>query len=357
MRSPVLYTAGMVRPTLAALCLAVAVPLWAGGPEQELCAAARSFGALSALPPLRLQAALTPPAMALPEIHSKLDFSGVAWPEALTPADRVAFALALNISGSFEGEDAWSNLTNDFDGQGLSLGLLNQTLGQGTLQPLLLRMRDQHPDALAVVFSSEHLKSLSGMLDRWQGSVRREAWPGTPARLSLLDEPAAAMQGAAPSPDGVSVSWAKAALYTDGGKTFDPAWKRELMNLAAHPGYVSIQIDAALGYHEQAAGYESRIGVRELRAYLMLFDVVVQNGGLYPDDLDDYAAYVKANPRATSTRKLQKLLALRLRHVRAKYAADVRSRKSAVILGTGTVHGAKRNLPVEYNYPPAWPYR
>jgi hypothetical protein len=300
---------------------------------------------------------LTPPATAVPEINSHLDFSGVAWPAQLTPQDRVAFALALNISGSFEGDDAWSNLTNDFDGQGLSLGLLNQNFGQGSLQPLLLRMRGQHPDTMSVLFSTDHLKSLSDMLDAWQGTVRSESWPGMPARLSLLDEPLAAMQSGEPSPDDASVAWAKAALYTDGGKTFDPVWKVELMNLAAHPQYVSMQIDAALGYHEKAAGYEARIGVRELRAYLMLFDVVVQNGGLYPDDLDDYAAYVKANPHAASTQKLQKLLALRLRHVRAKYVADVRLRKSAIITGTGTVHGAKRNLPVEYSYPPLWSYR
>ena len=339
----------MARYAFLALCLTLAAPVSAGEPD--------GFGALPALAPLRLASSLTPPATAVPEIDSHLDFSGVAWPAQLTPQDRVAFALALNISGSFEGEDAWSNLTNDFDGQGLSLGLLNQCLGQGSLQPLLLRMRGRHPESFVVIFSSGHLKSLSGMLDRWQGAARMESWSGAPARLSLLDEPLASMQSGSPSPDDASVAWAKAALYTDGGKTFDPVWKAELIKLAAHPEYVSIQIDAALGYHEKAAGYEARIGVRELRAYLMLFDVVVQNGGLYPDDLDDYAAYVKANPHATDTLKLQKLLALRLRHVRAKYVADVRSRKNALITGAGTVHGSKRNLPAEYSYPPLWVYR
>lgn len=319
---------------------------------------AADFGALPPREPLRLAAALTPPATAVPEINSKLDFTGVTWPESLTPQDRVAFALALNISGSFEGDQAWATISNDFDGQGVSLGLLNQNLGQGSLQPMLQRMRENHPDTMAVTFSSDHLKSLYDMLDSWQRAGKVEAFGALPKRLSLLDEPPVQMQDrTGPSADEDSVAWAERTLYTDGGKTFDPVWQAELVALAAHPQYVSYQLDAALGYHEKAAGYEALIKVRQLRAYLMLYDVVVQNGGLYEDDLDDYAAYVKANPKATSTQKLQKLLALRLRHVRPKYVADVKSRKNAIINGTGTVHGSRRNLPVEYNYPPLWPYR
>jgi hypothetical protein len=319
---------------------------------------AADFGALAPLEPLRLAAGLTPPATAVPEINSKLDFAGVTWPASLTPQDRVAFALALNISGSFEGEQAWATISNDFDGQGLSLGLLNQCLGQGSLQPMLQRMRENHPETMAVVFSSDHLKSLYGMLDAWQRAARAEVSEGTPKRLDWRDEPpVGTLDRTGPSADEDSVAWAERTLYTDGGVTFDPVWKAELTALAAHPQYVSYQLDAALRYHDKAAGYEAVIKVRELRAYLMLYDIVVQNGGLYQDDLDDYAAYVKANPKSTATQRLRKLLALRLRHVRPKYVADVRSRKNAIISGTGTVHGSRRNLPVEYNYPPEWPYR
>jgi hypothetical protein len=211
---------------------------------------------------------------------------------------------------------------------------------------------------MAVHFSVDHLQSLYGMLDSWRRTARGEAFGDAPKRLDWRDEPLVeARDRTGPSADEDSVAWAERTLYTDGGVTFDPVWKAELTALAAHPEYVSFQIDAALGYHEKAAGYESRIKVRELRAYLMLYDVVVQNGGLYPADLEDYDAYVKANPKSTSTQRLQKLLALRLRHVRPKYVADVKSRKNAIINGTGTVHGSRRNLPVEYNYPPLWPYR
>ncbi|MDD5629003.1 MAG: hypothetical protein PHU21_08060 [Elusimicrobia bacterium] len=340
----------------SALLALGAASLQAAGFEAERSAAALGFGGLPALP--RIQVAAGPvPGGRLPQIRSALDFSGVHWPEGLTEADRAAFEVALNISGSFEGNEGWVNLSNDFDGQGLSLGLLNQCLGQGSLQPLLLSLRQGHPETMDVIFSSDHLKSLSGMLDSWQSASGAEARSGAPERRSWLDEPVAAMRAAGPSPDEASVAWAEKNLYSDGGKTFDPVWKAEFIALAGNPEYVTLQIQAALGYHDKAVAYQSRVGVRELRAYLMLFDVVVQNGGLYPDDLDDYAAYVKANPHAKSAQKLQKLLALRLRHVRPKYVADVRSRKSAIIAGTGFVHGAKRDLPAEYGYDPLLVYR
>lgn len=278
-----------------------------------------------------------------------LDFSGVTWSDSLTVDDRKAIGIALNITGSYEGNTGWGNISDNFDGQGLSLGLLNQNLGQGSLQPLLIRMRDRHPEALKSLFSATHLKSLLGMLSQWEKGSKGLPEPRT---LSILDEP---RDAEALSINSDSVQWAKDNLYD--GSSFDPAWKKELTALAEHPDYVSYQIATAEGYHQKALGYQARIGIKEFRAYLMLFDIVVQNGSLYEDDLTDYEAWVKANPKATSTAKLKKLVELRVRHVREQYKNDVRNRKNTIIDGTGTVHGEKRNLPKEYSYDPLWAYR
>ena len=48
--------------------------------------------------------------------------------------------------------------------------------------------------------------------------------------------------------------------------------------------------------------------------------------------------------------KLEKLLALRLRHVKPQYVEDVRSRKQTIIDGTGLVHEVMRFLEKEYCY-------
>jgi len=265
--------------------------------------------------------------------------------------DRRAFGIALNVSGSFEGDTGWDNITGNFDGQGLSLGLLNQCLGQGSLQPLMIGLRTKHPEKFKSFFSPAHLKSLNGMLDGWHRS-------GGPkfvdSRRSLLDEPVG-FEAEAVSPNQASVNWAKANLYKDGA--FVPSWKKELQAMAASPEYVSLQIAAAHGYHLRALEYETQVGVREFRAYLMMFDVVVQNGSFYPEDLSEYASYAQAHPEAPSAEKLEKLLILRLRHVRQQYVKDVKARKGAIIHGKGVVHGESRDFPKEYSFDPLWAYK
>jgi hypothetical protein len=326
------------------LLLALSLPASALGPEAERFSAESWFRAFQGLHlhPLELRG---PAERAMPP----LDFSGVTWSESLTLDDRKALGIALNISGSYEGNSGWGNIANNFDGQGVSLGLLNQNLGQGSLQPMLIRMRDEHPDVLKAIFRPEHLKSLLAMLSRWEKASKLETPSPT---LSILDEPVDSGERSANSE---SVEWAEENLYDGFG--FDPVWKKELVALAEHPDYVSYQIAAAEGYHQKALKYQARIGIRELRAYLLLFDIVVQNGSLYEQDLTDYEAYVKANPSATSTQKLEKLVELRIRHVREEYKADVRARKKTIINGTGTVHGERRNLPKEYSYDPIQTYR
>src|ERR1035438_10073334 len=65
-------------------------------------------------------------------ICSGLDFAPVIWPPQLPKYQVESLELVLNIAGSYEGVRGWANLTNSFDDQGLSLGLLNQNLGQGS---------------------------------------------------------------------------------------------------------------------------------------------------------------------------------------------------------------------------------
>jgi hypothetical protein len=288
-----------------------------------------------------------------PEVCSALDFSGVTWPDELTDDDRAALEIGLNLSGSFEGADGWANLSDNFDGQGVSLGLLNQNLGQGSLQPMLIRLRDDHPGLIEDVLADKRAQSLLDMLSKWESSARLGA---ESAPLSSLDEPGEIGAAQPTAANHESVKWALANIYDKDGR-FLPEWKSGLLSLANTPEFVSLQIAAAVVDHDRALAAEERVGVRELRAYLFLFDIQVQNGGLYPSDFDDYAAYLRANPGASDTDRLEKMLELRLRHVRKKYREDVRARKLAVIHGTGKVHGENRDLPAQYCYDGAWPYR
>ncbi|MBI2362784.1 MAG: hypothetical protein HYV15_05320 [Elusimicrobia bacterium] len=278
----------------------------------------------------------------------------MTWPPSFSNEDQLALKLALNVSGSYEGPDGWSNLTDDFDGQGVSMGLLNQNLGQGSLQPMLVRMRDEHYPVLQNIFSPQHLLSLLQMLGQWQPPPSPP--PADDKPNSTIDEPETGVTAQLSPAAAEGVAWAKKNLYQPDG-SFDPGWAAELKALAAAPEFVSIQIAEAAGLHERALADETRTGIRELRAYLMFFDVAVQNGGFHAVDITEFTAWKRRNPKASTAQKLSKLLSLRLRHVRRRFVIDVNQRKQAIIFGKGRVHGELRNLPAQYCYDGTWAYK
>ncbi|MBK9294726.1 MAG: hypothetical protein IPM57_09830 [Oligoflexia bacterium] len=279
-------------------------------------------------------------------ICSKLDFSDVAFSTNLSSLQKAALMLALNISGSFEGNNGWGNISNNFDEQGLSLGLLNQNLGSGSLQPLLIKIQQRHPALMQKIFSHQHYNSLTAMLLNYQKklaqnllNLNRQA-----EVVSFLD--------ISITLDGVnedeSVLWAKQNLYN--GSNFIPQWKSEFMVLAKTPEYINIQVEAAQDYFEKAEEYFIRLKTEQLRSFLMFFDVVVQNGGLYNTDINEYLSFLQSNPGLNETLKLEKILELRLRHVKPQWVNVVKARKQTIIYSRGVVNGTNRQLDTEYCY-------
>ncbi len=289
-------------------------------------------------------------------ICSKLDFSGISWPGTLPVAEQDAFALALNISGSFEGETGWANLSNDFDGQGFSLGLLNQCLGQGSLQPMMIKMWQEYSQEMSGEFSQANFSSLIRMLQQWQNAAPLIATAEDHLAdygLSPLDDPSAVRRiiGRQPhllmnSRNQNSVNWAVSTVYN--GSKFKSDWQRQLTNFSVTPGYRSIQVESALDLHDNAKALFQAFGLRELRSYLFLFDIVVQNGGFPAHMISQIQSELINNPTWDETQKLNTILAVRLTLVNQKYRADVTSRKQSIIEGTGVVHGARRNYSKEY---------
>lgn len=301
-------------------------------------------------------------------ICSPLSLTGVTWTSSLDAFDVNAIALAMNISGSFEGHTGWSNLTNNFDGQGISLGLFNQNLGQGSLQPMMISFRDNNNARFKSFFSTAQYTSMNSMLNKWKGtsSVSSKALKVTQQwdkDYSDLDDPSAmtdedfaqnedgglfnkAAGAASSTKNQASVDWAVANVFT--GSSFKAIWKTSLQNMAKSPEYVSLQIKSAQSIHTKAEGYMKTFSMTSLRGYLFFFDIVVQNGGISTTIKNKYLDWAKSNKSASENTRLKKLLEYRLTVVRSEYVNDVKSRKTAIIDGKGTVHGSKRDFAKEY---------
>ena len=289
-------------------------------------------------------------------ICSNLPFQKVVWPRELSLRQQESLALALNITGSFEGRQAWGNISNNFDGQGMSLGLLQQNLGQGSLQPLLIAMQAHHQGVMEAHFSADQLTALGAMLTQWQNpklstrrkTCQRDLWE---QELSALDFKTAKgrIQIFLSPRNQASVEWAKGTLYSRNSQ-FLPVWKRAFQAVAQDPEYVSQQIGAALKLHRRAESYMVQYGFRQRRSYLFFFDIAVQNGGIPKADWNQFLDLDQAHPEWQESQRLAELLEIRLRRVNPRWRQDVRSRKTTIIEGVGQVHGRRRNLPEEFCY-------
>ncbi len=316
------------------------------------------------------------------KICSELNFEGVQWSARFDELDRNAFAIALNVSGSYEGQSGWSNLTNNFDGQGISMGLLNQTLGTGSLQPLLYLFKKDFPNSYSQVLTGTLKTQMDSMLNQWaqtKGIASIDSKVISPLNLVKVFTDAAPEEKiliqnklseevdknySAASEINVfgkaetdSVSWALRTVYTSStGRTFKSEWKNALKAIAAHPDYISLQIEAAEYLHDRALRYSDRAGFTELRAYLMLFDIAVQNGSIRDSHFNTYFDWLSRNSGKTETEKLLQMVDIRAASSKPEYQDDVKRRKKTIVNGTGFVHGENRNLPQEYCYDPLIKY-
>lgn len=276
-----------------------------------------------------------PPAAA---ICSPLDFSGLSFPADIPAHEQDDFTVALNLSSSYEGEQDWTSISNNFDGQGMSLGLLNQPFGQGELEVMLIEMGNQYPKQFQTPFSVKHLKSLSAMLVEWQKAPTATDyvpyfWPKD-------------VFYSASGRNAIAVKWAEKNLYDKKGN-FKEDWDREFQELAGTVEYRSIQIEHAGPLHTQAKDLMSAFGTSSLRSYLFFYDISVQNGGIDPLTVGELQKEFKKGTW-TEIAKLKRILEVRLKLVRPKYKNDVKARKTAIIDSWGWVHHRLRNFPMEY---------
>jgi len=295
-----------------------------------------------------------------------LDFNGIQWPSSLSINQQRSLALALTISGSYEGRSQWSNITNNFDKQGMSLGLLQQNFGTGSLQPLLFKMHSEHFNEMKSFYVDTDFKSLEQMILNWKSTHNvsglsekistlstEELFPvQTSSPLDIEDTDLNTLNGSNNKIEimaqSAEMNWVLKTVYSDSGTTFIPRWKNSFQNMAKSSGYRSLQVQASTTLYNRALSYFKYFGFKELRSFLFTYDVVVQNGSFSDSHKNAFNSYLKSNPSANETQKALKLLEIRLTSVKPPYVNDVRSRKQTIINGTGKVHGENRNLPQEY---------
>jgi len=224
----------------------------------------------------------------------------------------------LALTGTFETTtgipDCYAGISGDTDGQGLSFGVAQWNIGQGTLQPLLAEMVAKHGDVMAGLFH-DRLAALQGML-----------------ASSLAAQ----------------LSWARSIQDPLRHRIFEP-WLGLFQALGRTPQFQAIQVEHAAGIHAAAVQLCARFGVTTERAVALMFDIRVQN---YSISAATEAA-IRADfgripsgaaPLDREVAMLRSIANRRAEAAAAPYVEDVRTRKLTIANGTGTVHGVPYDL-------------
>lgn len=251
-------------------------------------------------------------------------------PKSLPITDRAAAInkLALEITGSFEGK-GFTQISGDFDGQGVSAGILQWNFGQGSLQEKILR---------------PYLEKF-GSIDA----------------LGIFPQP---MDVAAHMSTSQGVAYARTHMVdaSKGGNPMKLQWRAAWEKFLGRLDVISLQVDAANGVLAKARKLAQDWGYPESpRAICFFFDIVTQNGSMSTvskpaanrNECLSYLANAGSNKgiwgRAIEGASDEMLVLFQAAYLRARksnpqWFSDVFSRKGTIALGVGTVHGTPLEL-------------
>lgn len=218
------------------------------------------------------------------------------------------FDRCLQITADFEGQ-GFDRPAGNFDGAGLTWGIIGFTLANGEVQEILRAIARTDPLALPRAFGPLHHELLSAM------------------SLSLEEQVAWA--------DGISVGTRKGRLR--------PEWDAAFKSLGQLPGVRRIQLERARQkYWARATRDARRFGLESEMGWALCFDIAVQNGGIDVDvEGPRIQQWIGRNPAAPESERRIAIADVVARNSRPQYAGDVRARKLILATGEGEVHAAR----------------
>lgn len=229
-------------------------------------------------------------------------------PEITLLTKELIYQITSAFEGGVFGKINFSNLTGNFDDQGLSIGFLQWCTGQDSDRPLFVQMNNDHHDVL---------KSVLG---------------------TYYDSFVATLQ----LPTSQRLKWAIG--INDSSNRIVPTWKAMLSQLCNTSEFQEIQMKFAESKLQKAVKYCDTYQVVSVRALALMFDIVTQNGSIsektHNKIMSDRVAQEKQLGRKLTEREFLKIIATdRAEASNPQWINDVKLRKLCIVNGNGTVHG------------------
>lgn len=232
-----------------------------------------------------------------------VSITGAMWPEL--------FERCLQVTARFEGH-GYGTLAGNFDGAGLTWGIIGFTLKHGGIQAIVQEIDATDPTVLGECFGSAADELRARMKSPVDASLT--AWT-----------------------DSISLGANKYGVQ-------EP-WRSGFARLGANPNVRKIQRQRArLKYFEPAVLTSKRLQAKsELSSELgigLCFDIHVQNGGVDPAETEMYKRRLASlGKKATDAERRLALARVIADTSTARYRDDVYARKSTWATGEGLVHG------------------
>ena len=247
-------------------------------------------------------------------------FPGVPIPSPIILSESVQFRC-MALTGSFETNnsfpDCFAGLSGDFDGQGISFGVLQWNLGQGTLQPLLRKIIKAEPEIVKSIFAQNY-EELNSVLAASRS--KQMDWARSIQNLKhMVNEP----------------------------------WKGHFKTLGRQARFQDIQVESATRLFTSARALCKVFGLLSTRAVALMFDIKVQNGSISEllkgqIKLDFARMDPKLSSHEVEVERLRIIANRRASAAKAEWVEDVRTRKLTIANGRGTVHGNFYDLKEQY---------
>ena len=217
------------------------------------------------------------------------------------------FERSLQLTASFEGT-GFTRAVGNFDGAGLTWGIVGFTLADGELGAVLSTINQRYPDLIAKAFGHD-ADTILTVTGSKTSKADRLAWADTVSRP--------------PNKYGLA----------------EP-WRTYFSDLGSYREIQKIEVDRAQDvYWGTAVRDLNSLGLGEELDYALLFDVAVQNGGMRSKGrLANARAAFQAEKPTSATQRRSIIAAVIADSIGGKYRQDVLSRKLAIANGKGVVH-------------------
>ena len=221
-----------------------------------------------------------------------------------TPLPSV-FERFLEVTASIEGH-GFTHAVGNFDGAGITWGIIGFTLRFGALPAILLAAEREQPGLLAEAFGEAQGSELLGVLGNGDSAAQ--------------------------------VRWADQLSTGSNKVNLSEPWKSGFRKLGLNPRVQAIQVEMVRDkYLNPSLRTAEAYGLRSELGQALAFDIHVQNGSVKKSAHEYYVAHGGDKAEAEPQRRL--LLAQAVAAVALpQYRADVLSRKEAFARGQGTVH-------------------